>query len=90
MAKSGSRQTAPVAFTDQNPMFRTPPRISPPKLERRCFTCGWIGHFARDCSLRGRSTPAEARGRGSARGAGQGPRVNHRSDRKHAGVDAAS
>ena len=58
-----SYRRGPVQLTGN----KDPPQTSTSRGKRACYNCGGVGHFARDCSLRGRGAPFEARGRGKNR-----------------------
>ena len=70
--KSSSRHTAPTTVNRNSGPKNSSSRTTPPQSDRRCFSCGGIGHLAWNCSLKGRGAPVESRGRGSARGTGRG------------------
>ena len=47
-----------------------------PRNTNACFSCGGTGHFSRDCPLKGRGAPSEARGKSGSSKSSKSPGVS--------------
>ena len=56
----------PLVEQGDGETHRPQPSQRSSKTSKGCYSCGGTGHFFRDCPLRGRGAPPEARGKGGA------------------------
>ena len=63
-------QTSSVA---RSPGQRTTLKTAQPRSDHTCFSCRGSGHFARECTFKGRGAPVEARGRNPPHAQGKVP-----------------
>ena len=71
--KGDNAPVKPGGGEHQHPRPRSTQR--PPRTARGCFSCGGTGYFAKECPMRGRGAPAEARGKSGSSKSVKAPSV---------------